>query len=149
MESAAFQKAKNRALNFLSFRPRSIDETRRFLQLKCYSEDIIDKIIAFLIETGFLNDQKFASWWIDSRCRARPCGPIKLKMELRQKGVSTEIINLVSDLDYVKLAKTAAKKFSGKLTEKDPKIRAVKLRNFLGRRGFTWNQISSALQLQN
>jgi len=147
METTILQKAKNRALNFLSFRPRSIHETRRFLLLKRYSPEIIEKNIAFLIETGFLDDQKFAAWWVDSRCRANPSGPIKLKIELQQKGVSPEIINQVTKLDYVKLAKTSAKKFAAKLTETDPQIRLGKLQNYLQRRGFTWDQIAAALHL--
>lgn len=149
MEPETLQKAKNRALNFLSFRPRSIHETSRFLQLKRYSPQIIDKIIAFLIETDFLDDQKFACWWVDSRCRAHPSGPIKLKQELKQKGVSAEIINQITNLDYLKLAKDAAKKFSVKLADPDPKLRLRKIQNYLQRQGFTWDQINSALQLQN
>lgn len=147
MDPTTLQKAKNRALNFLSFRPRSIHETTRFLQLKHYSPPIIDKTIAFLIETGFLDDQKFACWWVDSRCRANPSGPIKLKMELTQKGVSSEIISQTTNLDYLKLAKAAAKKFAAKLADPDPKKRLQKLQNYLQRRGFTWDQISSALRL--
>lgn len=147
MDKETLQKAKNRALNFLSFRPRSIHETRRFLQLKRYSPQIIDQNIAFLIETEFLDDQKFAAWWVDSRSRARPSGPIKLKLELKQKGVSAEIINQVTNLDYLKLAKDAAQKFTAKLTDPDPKLRLQKLQNYLHRQGFTWDQISSALRL--
>lgn len=145
MKTTALQKAKNRALNFLSFRPRSIHETARFLLLKRYSPEIIDQTLAFLIETGFLDDLKFAAWWVDSRCRARPSGPIKLKTELKQKGVSAEIINQVAKLDYVKLAKIAAKKFAAKLTETDPQVRLRKLQNYLQRQGFTWDQINSAI----
>ncbi len=147
MKTTALQKAKNRALNFLSFRPRSIHETARFLLLKRYSQQIIDEIIAFLIETGFLDDLKFAAWWVDSRCRARPSGPIKLKAELKQKGVSGEIISQVTKLDYVKLAKAAAQKFAAKLAETDPRIRLRKLQNYLLRQGFTWDQITSAIPI--
>ena len=42
MDPDTLQKAKNRSLNFLSFRPRSIHETRHFLLLKRYSQEIID-----------------------------------------------------------------------------------------------------------
>ena len=147
MDPDTLQKAKNRALNFLSFRPRSIHETRHFLLLKRYSQEIIDEILAFLIETGFLDDLKFAAWWVDSRCRANPGGPIKLKMELTQKGISPEIINRVTKLDYVNLAKAAAKKFAAKLTETDTQIRLRKLQDYLKRRGFTWDQITASLHL--
>jgi regulatory protein len=147
METATLQKAKNRALNFLSFRPRSIHETRHFLQLKRYSQEIIDQTLTFLIETGFLDDAKFAAWWVDSRCRAHPSGPIKLKTELKQKGVSAEIINQATNLDYLKLAKSAAQKFARRLTETDPQIRLRKLQNYLQRQGFTWDQITSAIPI--
>lgn len=149
MDTTTFQKAKNRALNFLSFRPRSIHETTRFLQLKRYSSPIIDKIIAFLIETGFLDDQKFAAWWVDSRCRAKPSGPIKLKLELRQKGVSSEIINQITNLDYPKLAKSAGRRISAKLKQTDHKTRLLKIQNHLRRRGFTWDQITLVSKLTN
>jgi regulatory protein len=43
-------------------------------------------------ELGMLDDEAFASLWVESRDRARPRGERALRQELRQKGIDSETI---------------------------------------------------------
>lgn len=126
------------ALNFLSFRPRSRREMRDYFRRRGIESEIGDAVIARLERTGFLDDREFARFWVENRQTFRPRGARALRMELRQKGLDTEVVEeaLTSIGDEDALAREAAGKkvrsFSG-LEERDFFRRMV---GFLQRRGF-------------
>src|SRR5579864_4376054 len=87
----AEQQAVDRALNYLSFRPRSREEVRRYLRRKETSPEIIEAALARLDRLDFVNDRAFAGFWIESREHFSPRGSRALKNELRMKGVDREV----------------------------------------------------------
>lgn len=146
-----FEKYLNKALHFLSFRPRSEKEIRDKLLSKKAPEEIIERIINSLKEHKFLNDEDFAKWFIEQRLRFRPKGMRIIKMELKQKGISKDIIESViqnsefiiqNDLESAK--KLVEKKFD---KYKDLEKQAIyqKLGAFLARRGFDWGTIKKSI----
>jgi regulatory protein len=82
----------NRALRFLSFRPRSEKEILDYLNKKNVDELNSQKIIDKLTEHKFLNDEEFAKWWVEQRTLVKPRAWRIIKIELKQKGISKEII---------------------------------------------------------
>lgn len=107
-----FQRAYNRALNYLSGRPHSINETRQYLRQKLIykhpdwskltqtdkpafidqQQADIERIITKLIQAGYLDDIAFAKWWIDNRRAFKPRGTRLLLVELKGKGLSDQDI---------------------------------------------------------
>ena len=85
----------NLAYFYLSIRNRSEKEMRDYLAKKKASEEVIEKIITSLKEKKFLNDEAFTRSWILNRARVKPKGRVLLKLELRQKGISDDIISTV------------------------------------------------------
>src|SRR5258708_26482669 len=71
----AEQRAVDRALNYLSFRPRSREEVRRYLRRKETPPEIIDAALARLDRLDFVNDHSFAEFWIGTRDQFIPLGP--------------------------------------------------------------------------
>lgn len=82
----------NRALRFLSFRPRSEKEIRDYFKKKQVDPLVSQKIIDKLRESKFLNDMEFARWWVEQRTLIKPRAWRIIKIELKQKGISSEII---------------------------------------------------------
>ena len=71
---------------------------------------MIDEIIERLKRGGLVNDSSFAELWVENRSEFRPRGERMLRVELRQKGISDEVISeVVSDLDETGLALKAAR----------------------------------------
>lgn len=133
--------AKNSVLRFLSYRPRSIYEVSLYLQKKEYSKQIIEHVIEELTEAGFLNDHQFASWLTDSRIRTGPAGPIKIAAELRNKGISKEIIQEATHKNWGEIIHLAWTKNADKLALLPPRQKIQKLQNLLTRQGFSYQQI--------
>ncbi|MFC0471206.1 recombination regulator RecX [Halalkalibacter kiskunsagensis] len=92
------KKAYNLAINYLSYRPRSILEMRQYLEKKEKETRHIDQVLDQLVNQDLLNDKEFASAYIRSKRLTLMKGPLKLKQELKQKGVKDSIID--NALDY-------------------------------------------------
>jgi len=136
----AEQRAVDRALNYLSFRPRSREEVRRYLRRKETPPEIIDAALARLDRLDFVNDHSFAEFWIGTREQFSPRGARALKNELRMKGVDREVVNeLVDDEQDGERALRAGRK-KAMLLVNIPGMDYTTFRNrlgsFLQRRGF-------------
>ena len=135
--------ALQRALNYLSYRPRSEREVRQNLKKHKFHEGVIDEIIERLKRGGLVNDSSFAELWVENRSEFRPRGGRMLRQELRQKGVPDEVISeVVSDLDETGLALKAARKKGRRYRTLEYEDFQKKLYGFLARRGFHYGTIS-------
>ncbi len=133
--------AYDRALNFLSYRPRSVAEVRRRLTEKEYAPSTIDEVIARLSRAGLLDDKAFARYWLENRDTHKPRGNRALRYELRQKGVADSVIaDLLADYDESDAAYRAALPRMRKLARRnDLDIVRSRLVSFLNRRGFSYD----------
>ncbi len=141
-QEEALQQAVDRALNFLSFRPRSREEVRRYLRRKETPRELIEVALERLDRMDLVNDQAFAKFWIESRERFTPKGAIALRNELRQKGVKREVVDeLVDEEQDEQRALRAGQKKALQLfqqPEMDFKTFRLRLGSFLQRRGFNY-----------
>lgn len=138
-------KAYNRAIRFLGFRSRSQAEMARYLHDKGYADEVVNDTVSRLIDEQYLDDEAFARFWLENRERFRPRGRQALRYELRQKGISDEVIDTVLiDLDEDELAWVAVERKLHRwknLTEQDLKKKIV---GFLSRRGFNYETANNA-----
>lgn len=142
------RKGREDALNLLSFRSRSENELERRLKLKGYEEDVIGDVLAGLKRVDLVNDEKFADDWIRNRMASRPMGRTRLSWELRQKGLSSELIDAaLENMDEEREYQTALALARSKMDGQKSDIRAEKRRvgTFLQRRGFGWSIVSRVL----
>ena len=133
-----------KALHFLSYRPRSSAEVRQNLSKHKISEALIEETLNRLQRAGLINDETFARAWVENRNTFRPSGKPALRMELRRKGLSNEIVQSVLDtqVNEEALAFGAARKYALRLAGLEwPEFRQ-KLGGFLARRGFSYNAIA-------
>ena len=79
------------ALKYLSYRDRTVKEVRKKLKTMGYATADITRSVDYLIETGLLDDERFASTLAGSRLRNKNWGPARIASDLLSKGVSAEI----------------------------------------------------------
>jgi regulatory protein len=146
-ERDSFEKAHDRALRFLSYRPRSEAEVRRYLQGKAASPAVEEEVIERLTRAKLLDDLAFARYWVENRESFRPRGLRMLRYELRQKGLSDETIaQALADLDEEEDAYRAALRRGRKLTHLDQISFRKKLGAHLLRRGFPYEVVNLAVE---
>ncbi len=146
-ERDAFQKAHDRALRFLSYRPRSEAEMRRYLRDKDTPKAIEEEVIQRLTAVGLLDDLAFARYWVENRERFKPRSALMLRHELRQKGVDDGIIaQVLEDIDEEESAYRAALQRARRLSKLDYKSFSQRLGAYLRRRGFSYEVIKAVLE---
>lgn len=157
-------KLLEKALRFLSFRPRSERELRDHLRKKMSrsqsvkesrgtidaidTTDTIDTVIQRLQRLGYLNDLDFAKWWVEQRKTHSPRGARLIRSELYQKGVAQEIIDKLLPEDEAgeveRALKTATKKLRSYKNLKPQEFKQ-KMGQYLAQRGFDWEVIKETL----
>lgn len=134
------QKAYDRTLRFLTYRPRSEAEVVRYLTSKGVAPDTQEEILERLRRLQLVDDEAFARFWVESRERGRPSGEFALRSELKQKGIADSIIQRVLEpLDQEKSAHRAARKQARRYHGLTVKQAETKLGAFLLRRGFSYS----------
>jgi regulatory protein len=142
-----FHRCLNAALHYLSYRPRSEAELRQRLYRRGFDGDNVEAAINKLREQGLANDMAFAEFWKDNRQSFRPRSRWLTKLELRQKGVSENIIDqVVADVDDKDNAYRAAIAKAHSLPTTDYHDFRLRLGEYLKRRGFSYGVISHTVE---
>ena len=135
------------AIRHLSRREYSRLELANKLVKGCSPEpEILEAVLVQLEREGLQSDLRFAEMMLVSRIR-RGKGLQRIQQELKQKGVSEEIVNGAlrqASIDWFELARSVALKKFGEEPPADWAERGRRSR-FLQYRGFSSDQISYAL----
>lgn len=137
---AAFSAAKERALHLLSQRAYTEKEIEDRLTRHEYDADCSRRVIAWLNELGYLDDEAYAHRWVDQRTQSKGFGPVRLRQELMRKGISQEIVEHAlaqnDETEYEAIAYEQAKKRLLRQGETTLQEVRPRLYGFLQRRGF-------------
>ena len=141
-----YEMAKQKAINFISYRPRSVSEVRQNLAAKEFSQATIDQVVERLQALDLLNDAAFVQYWLEQRNSFKPRSQMALRGELLKKGVSLETINdAITDVDETAVALLAAQKQQHRWRSlSEPEFRQ-KAGGFLQRRGFGYGIVKETL----
>lgn len=137
-------KILDRTLRWLAIRPRSEWELSDYLKRKDVNDDLANKIIEQINGFGYLNDKSFAESWVRNRRLLKSVSIKRLRQELYQKHVPTDVVDEV-------LAEDEADDLSvlNELIEKKQKQSRYqddqKLIAYLARQGFHYSDIKEAL----
>jgi len=144
----AINQAVNRAIDFLSYRPRSSEEVRQNLVKKDIPETVVSIAMERVQNLGYLDDMAFARFWIENRDTFKPRAPRALRFELRQKGIGDDILDPlfeeildVEDSAY-RVAVKQIRQYKGKTRQEFKQ----KLSGKLQRRGFDYGIIKDVIQ---
>ncbi len=95
LATSEFGKALDRTFNFISYRMRSRHEVSLYLRRKKYDQELSAQIVAELERRRIIDDFRFAKEWVDTRRLGAARSRRQLQAELREKGMTSEIIEEV------------------------------------------------------
>lgn len=154
-----FGKLYTRALEYAFVRPRSRREMTDYLYRKTrdtrtktgdvkkgVSKELTARVFDRLAEKGYLDEEKFARFWVENRNVRKGSSMRKIRSELQAKGIESSLIDRVlheSDRDDAdEIMKIIAKK-ANRYTDEQ------KLIAYLARQGFSYDDIRNALNELN
>ena len=141
-----YDKALQSATRMLASREHSVMELTRKLQQKDFPPEIVERVVNGLREGRLLSDERFAEGYVRFRS-ARGYGPVRIRMEMRERGVADELIEqalAADEVDWVALAETVRARKFGDTPVEDFAQKAKQMR-FLQYRGFSNSHISVAV----
>lgn len=134
-------------MDLLARREHGISELSRKLVVKQFDPLLVDEAIQGLVRDNLVSDERFCESMINSRLN-RGHGPIKVRYELRNKGVPEHVVEkTMEELRpdwHQSLAGLIEKKYAGQLS-RTPAERVKQVR-FLSSRGFPHEMIYSVIQ---
>jgi len=150
-KESGFGKLYVKALDYCLIRYRSQREINDYLKRKVYAsrlksnqydDNMASRVLERLIAKGYVDDQRFARYWVENRFQKKGVSRRRLSLELAKKGVSRELIDEVlsetvrSDKDEI--IKVINKK-RNRYKDND------KLKAYLIRQGFDYDIIQDSL----
>jgi regulatory protein len=138
------QELRDSALRFLGHREYGVEELRRKLLGRGAESGMVDTLVSALVEEDLLSDHRYTEMYVRMRIRLL-FGPLKIKGELRSRGIADSVIGQYLPADDQKWFETAsqwaAKRQRGEL---DFKLKG-KIYRSLVNRGYTHEQANVAL----
>ncbi len=132
-------KAMSRVTKYIGSSLKTQKQIRDYLRKKEYSEDTIKFVMSKLVEYNYIDDKKYAQAYVLTY--GKKYGKLKLKSQLKVKGVSEEIIECVLEDNKVDSIESVASKYlKNKVMSYEV---SQKLFRFLYSRGYEFDEINS------
>ena len=141
----SFEDVKEKALRLLEYRSHSAKELTDKLKRFGADEEDIERTVEFCTEYNFLNDEKYAYALAHDLANLKKLGKRRIYAELRQKGISEEIVReVLEDFtdDEDTLLSLVEKKAQGNFERKN----RDKIIRYFMYRGYELTDIKNALE---
>jgi regulatory protein len=142
----------DRAVNLLTYKPRSIKELReRLLEKDWTNEQIVDEVIEKLKFYGYVDDAQFAKSFAASQIRQKPIGKRVLKQKLALKKLDKDTVEqaLEQALEETPEEEIIERAIAKRLRLKgkpDTREEAKKFYDYLLRQGFSYDLVSNKMR---
>ena len=135
---------RERALELISRRSMSRKELRDKLLQKGETEDTAEYCAEWLEENGFLDDETYAAA-VARHYAAKGYGAGRVRSELSRRGIARELWDTA--MEAMPEPEDKLEKFiSCRLKDPQDRAQVQKISNALYRRGYSWEEIRSALR---
>lgn len=161
-KASEFGKLYQRTLEWVLTRPHSIRETQNYLKRRQFrrrqlnrsrereglrtfpefADETLKLVVERLIEKKYLNDQRFAEYYVENRYQKKGISHKRLQMELMKKGVARELIELALE----KIPRDENEEILKVIRKKRKKYDDHKLVAYLVRQGFQFSAAKEAVE---
>nr|WP_314278360.1 recombination regulator RecX [uncultured Peptostreptococcus sp.] len=143
-----YEKAKNKALNYISRLERSEKKVREKLEGE-FDQEIIERVIEFLKKYSFIDDRRYANRLATNAIKYKRVGRNRIKRDLYIKGLDTPMIEkTISEINGDEELENAiylAEKKLSKIKSDNMMLIRTKLYQHLSYKGFSYDTINSAI----
>ncbi|MGM9988754.1 MAG: recombination regulator RecX [Bacillaceae bacterium] len=145
------RKATLMAINYLSYQMRTAKEVYTYLVEKEVSIPIIQEVLTSLKQQRYLDDKEYAYAFVRTQCNISLKGPTVVKSELKEKGVTNDIIEDAIEQFYpfdkqVENAEKWLRKKTKGIQRHSIKELENKMKNYLMTKGFGWDAINIVME---
>jgi regulatory protein len=117
------------------------------------SESDSNEILVELIQSNFLNEERFVEAYVKGKFKIKSWGKQKISQGLKLAGINQKLIVLsiqeIKFEDYIKTIQRLAEKKLKTLKEGTDFEKKIKVQRYLLSKGYKYDEISEALKLQD
>jgi regulatory protein len=139
-----------KAEHYCAYQERAQQEIRdKLYEWGLWSDDV-EELISELIQTNFLNEERFTEAYVSGKFKIKRWGKIKIKQGLKLKRIPDKMIsralNAIDYDDYLNTILVTAQKKAPLIKENDAFKRKYKLISYLMSKGFEKDLIIDVLK---
>lgn len=144
-----FDSVLKKILHYCSYQDRCVSEVKTKISTFEISSSDKERIMQLLINEGFIDDERFAHTFVRSKINLKKWGVNKIRMSLKMKGISDEIISeALSEIDRDFYREDLMKILKAKkINESDDFKRKMKLAQYAIQKGYepalVWEMIKN------
>ena len=140
-----FDKQKSKVMNYIMYKKRSENETRKKFE-NIIDSMLLDDIIEYVKEAGYLNDQKYVEKAIQEYINLKNLSIREIEYKLTTKGISKEDIQ-----DYIEQNKEMLNEYeiqsAYNILQKKSQKDVQEQINFLQKKGYSYENIKEAINM--
>lgn len=140
----------HRAAAYCSTAERCIQDVEKKIKAAGLSPEESEHIIARLLEEKFIDEQRFARYFVNDKLRFNKWGRIKIGYELQRKNIPApvrqEALEGIDDTEYTSILLSLLKAKKRSTKGKDERDIYIKLLRFAAGRGFESREASRCLK---
>lgn len=160
--ASEFGKLYQRSLEWVLTRPHSVRETHDYLKrrqikrrqlnrqrareekkpLAEFDDALIEMVIERLVEKKYVDDRKFAEFYVENRYLRKGISHKRLRMELKNKGIGQDMINQV----FEQVPRNEDEEIKKVIAKKRKKYNDFQLVGYLARQGFNFHNAKTAVE---
>ncbi len=129
-----------KAAGFCAYQERTQAEVRDRLYEWGIRDDEAEEMIVYLIENNYLNEERFAKAYAGGKFRMNQWGRVRIKHEMRYKGLSDYCIKIglaeIDEDDYLEAIKKMINRKANKDDFENPYLKKHKLARYIIGKGY-------------
>jgi regulatory protein len=140
-----FDEIKQKLVNYCVYQDRCHSEVEQKMREFVLIPEAKDEILLYLMKENYLNEERFTRSYIRGKFNIKHWGKNKIKMHLKQKGITEKLINKsfdeIDDEDYLRIIKKIYENYFLKQKGLQAYQKKSKTIKYLLSRGFEYENI--------
>lgn len=130
-----YEKEKTKVMNYIMYKKRTEYEVRQKFS-RLINEEILDEIIDYIKETGYLNDKRYIEKAVNEYIALKNISIFEIKNKLYSKGISKDDIEDYVQEHIEELEEYEKRAKENIIIKKSSTMDENEIKNYLYRKGF-------------
>ena len=140
-----FDREKTRVLRYILYKKRTENEIRTKFQ-KTIEENMLDDIIEYLKEAGYINDKEYIKKTVNNFIALKNMSIREIKYKLLSKGLNKDVIEDYIYQNKEELEEYEIKSANNVIYKKSASMEKEEIKQFLLKKGYKIENINKAME---
>ncbi len=149
-KSYTFDEIKLKLVNYCVYQDRCHAEVEQKMREFLLIPEAKDEIMLYLIKENYLNEERFTRSYIRGKFYIKHWGRNKIRMNLKQKGITEKLIakcmDEIDEDDYLAAIRKIYEDYAAKQKGLQEYQKKIKTTRFVMSKGFEYDSINIAIQ---